>query len=143
MFMIDDGIRHISLIHRAQHKFYEDQSQTIETVRRACQMDQERIFYKSMIETSRIIRRTTDFRGNISKTPSLQAIVLAFRKLFSPVSTFVASADNDEEKTVIRVVTDLVPNILQVFNETNDEGDADGALGEFAELASSKVLELP
>ncbi|PIC17032.1 hypothetical protein B9Z55_023421 [Caenorhabditis nigoni] len=45
-------------IPRVQHEFYEDQSQTIETFRQALQMDQERIFYKSMIETSRIIRRT-------------------------------------------------------------------------------------
>ncbi|CAO4384188.1 unnamed protein product [Caenorhabditis nigoni] len=51
-------------IHRVEHEFFEDHSQTIETVRRACQTDQERIFNKSMIETSRIIRRTTDFRGN-------------------------------------------------------------------------------
>ncbi|PIC17034.1 hypothetical protein B9Z55_023421 [Caenorhabditis nigoni] len=72
-------------IPRVQHEFYEDQSQTIETFRQALQMDQERIFYKSMIETSRIIRRTAISEETLAKRYRRNAIVLAFRKLFSPV----------------------------------------------------------
>ncbi|CAO4384181.1 unnamed protein product [Caenorhabditis nigoni] len=72
-------------IPRVQHEFYEDQSQTIETFRQALQMDQERIFNKSMIETSRIIRRTAISEETLAKRYRRNAIVLAFRKLFSPV----------------------------------------------------------
>ncbi|ULU09556.1 hypothetical protein L5515_000248 [Caenorhabditis briggsae] len=64
-------------------------------------------------------------------TPDLQIKSTAVR------AAVAFAVDNDEEKDVIRLMTALVPNVLQVCNETSDEDDADGALGEFAELASA------
>ncbi|KAF1771391.1 hypothetical protein GCK72_003217 [Caenorhabditis remanei] len=64
-------------------------------------------------------------------TPDLQIKSTAVRAVIA------FAVDNDEEKDVIRLMTALVPNVLQVCNETSDEDDSDGALGEFAELASS------
>ncbi|CAI2308084.1 unnamed protein product [Caenorhabditis sp. 36 PRJEB53466] len=64
-------------------------------------------------------------------TPDLQIKSTAVRAVIA------FAVDNDEEKDVVRLMTSLVPNVLQVCNETSDEDDSDGPLGEFAELASS------
>lgn len=64
-------------------------------------------------------------------TPDLQIKSTAVR------AAIAFAVDNDEEKDVIRLMTALVPNVLQVCTETSDEDDSDGPLGEFAELASS------
>lgn len=64
-------------------------------------------------------------------TPDLQIKATAVRAVIA------FAVDNDEEKDVVRLMTSLVPNVLQVCNETSDEDDSDGPLGEFAELASS------
>ncbi|CAL2030081.1 unnamed protein product [Caenorhabditis brenneri] len=64
-------------------------------------------------------------------TPDLQIKSTAVRAVIA------FAVDNDEDKEVIKLMTSLVPNVLQVCTDTSDDDDSDGALGEFAELASS------